>query len=134
MYSDMNEICFTSSPLESNTSADNQSIMNSLACAGHTDGSLTFWDIKMRRCLAQIGPHSQEVRGVSFSVDGKYLASAGFDHSIIITDTSDLDNLSNVKTLNHEDKVVSVRWHPFMPLLLSTSADRTARVWYPYIV
>lgn len=134
-YSDMNEICFSSSPLESNTSTDNQqSIMNSLACVGHVDGSLTFWDINMRRCLAQIGPHSQEVRGVSFSVDGKYLASAGFDSQIIITDTSDLDNLSNVKTLSHDDKVVSVRWHPFMPLLLSTSADRSARIWYPYIV
>lgn len=85
----------------------------------------------MRRNLAQIGPHSQEVRGVSFTLDGKYLASAGFDHQIVITDTSDLDNLNNVKTLQHDDKVVSVRWHPFMPLLLSTSADKTARVWYP---
>jgi WD40 repeat protein len=68
---------------------------------------------------------------VSFSVDGKYLASAGFDSQIVITDTSDLDNLSPIKTLYHDDKVVSVKWHPFLPLLLSTSADKTARIWYP---
>jgi WD40 repeat protein len=75
--------------------------------------------------------HSQEARGVSFNVDGKYLASAGFDGQIIITDTTDLNKLTTVKTLQHNDKVVSVRWHPHMPLLLSTSADRSVRVWYP---
>ena len=80
-YADMNEICFSSSPFESNgVSESNQNMMNGLACVGHVDGTLTFWDMNMRRCLAQIGPHSQEVRGVSFTVDGKYLASAGFDH------------------------------------------------------
>lgn len=101
---------------------------------GHADGSLTFWDLNMRRNLSQIAPHTQEVRGVSFTVDGKYLASASFDHQIIITDTSDLDNLNNVKTLTHDDKVVSVKWHPFMPLLLSTSADKTAKIWYPQML
>ncbi len=70
---------------------------------------------------------------MSFTVDGKYLASAGFDSNIVITDTSDLDNMTTVKTLQHDDKVVSVRWHPFLPLLLSTSADKSARVWYPQI-
>lgn len=38
-----------------------------------------------------------------------------------------------VKTLNHDDKVVSVRWHPILPLLLSSSADKTARVWFPQV-
>lgn len=87
----------------------------------------------MRRCLTAINAHQSEVRGVSFTVDGKYLASAGFDSQIVITDTSDLDNPTTVKTLNHDDKVVSVRWHPFLPMLLSTSADKTARIWYPQI-
>ena len=47
----------------------------------------------MRKCLAQEYPHKMEARGVSFSYDGKYVASAGFDSKIVITDTSDLDNL-----------------------------------------
>jgi WD40 repeat protein len=97
----------------------------------HVDGGITFWDMNMRKCLVQSIIHSQEARGVSFTVDGKYLASAGFDSQIIITDTSDLDNLTTVKSLEHDDKVVSVKWHPFLPLLLSTSADKTARIWYP---
>lgn len=130
-YADMNEICFSSSP--SLGAGHEGSVLNGLACVGHVDGTLTFWDLNMRRCLAQLAAHNQEARGVSFTVDGKYLASAGFDSNIVITDTSDLDNMTTVKTLTHEDKVVSVKWHPFLPLLLSTSADKSARVWYPQI-
>jgi len=48
-----------------------------------------------------------------------------------VVDTSDLDNLGVVKSLAHEDKVVSVKWHPYRPVLLSTSADKTARIWGP---
>lgn len=127
-YGDMNEIAFYQYP-----SLDQgvESSMGGLACVGHTDGSLTFWDVGMRKCQALYMAHSQEARGVSFNVDGKYLASAGFDGQIIITDTSDLNKLTTVKTLQHNDKVVSVRWHPHMPLLLSTSADKSVRVWYP---
>ena len=105
--------------------------MSGLASIAHVDGTITFWDMNMRKCLASQVTHTSEARGVSFTVDGKYLASAGFDSQVVITDTSDLDNLSTVKVLNHDDKVVSVKWHPFLPLLLSTSADKTARVWYP---
>ena len=66
---------------------------------------------------------------MSYNVDGKFLASAGFDSMIRVMDSA--NNLSVVKTLSHEDKVVCVRWHPFLPMLLSTSADKTARLWMP---
>lgn len=125
-YNDMNEIAFTQAP-----TIEISNILQGLACVGHVDGSLTYWDLNMRKCLAQTQSHQSEARGVSFSIDGKYLASAGFDGVIHITDTSDLDSLQVVKSLQHEDKVVSVRWHPHLPLLLSTSADKSARIWYP---
>lgn len=130
-YTDMNEIAFA--PQHSAESSDNTAgtQLAGLACVGHQDGSMTFWDLNMRKCLAQYMAHQSETRGVSFNVDGKYLASAGFDSQIVVTDTSDLENLVTVKTLQHEDKVVSVKWHPHLPLLLSTSADKTARIWYP---
>jgi WD40 repeat protein len=89
--------------------------------------------MRMRNFLAKTNAHNSEARGVDFSIDGTYVASAGFDSQIVITDTSNLDNLAPVKTLSHDDKVVSVKWHPFLPLLLSTSADKTARLWYPYV-
>jgi WD40 repeat protein len=132
----MNEIVFTpaAGALDSRSSSLENSMqmqLAGLACVGHQNGSLTFWDINMRKCQALYLAHKAEARGVSFNVDGKYLASAGFDSQIVVTDTSDLDNLTTVKTLQHDDKVVSVKWHPHLPLLLSTSADKTVRVWYP---
>ena len=68
---------------------------------------------------------------MSYSVDGYFVASAGYDSKVLISDTVNLDKVQVVKTLQHEDKVVSVKWHPYLPLLLSTSADKTARIWYP---
>ena len=85
----------------------------------------------MRQCFAVNKLHTQQVRGVSYSVDGNFLATAGYDHQIHIADTVNLDKVSIVKTLQHDDKVVSVKWHPSLPLLLSSSADKTARLWYP---
>ena len=85
----------------------------------------------MRRCIAHQRLHEAEVRGVSFTGDGRYLASAGFDKNIVISSTSNKENIQIVKALGHNDKVVSVKWHPFLPLLLSTSADKSARVWVP---
>lgn len=55
-HADMNEICFSSSP--SLGGAHEGSVLNGLACVGHVDGSLSFWDLNMRRCLAQLGAHS----------------------------------------------------------------------------
>jgi WD40 repeat protein len=71
------------------------------------------------------------VRGISYSADGRYVSTASFDKSIMIADTLNVDNMSIVKTLEHEDKVVSVKWHPYLPLLISTSADKSARIWSP---
>ena len=85
----------------------------------------------MRQCMVHEKLHNAEVRGISQSADGRYLASAGFDKNINITDTINFQNINIVKTLDHDDKVVSVKWHPYLPLLLSTSADKSARIWSP---
>ena len=69
---------------------------------------------------------------MSYSADGKLVASAGFDKSIMISDTKTQDQMQVVKVLDHDDKVVSVRWHPYLPLLISTSADKSARIWAPF--
>lgn len=87
----------------------------------------------MRQCVSHEKFHEAEVRGVSFSADGRYVASAGFDKNIVISDTIGNESLQVVKTLEHDDKVVSVKWHPYLPLLISTSADKSARIWSPKV-
>jgi WD40 repeat protein len=69
------------------------------------------------------------IRSVSFSPDGKYLVSGSFDSRIKIFDVEkDFDLIGE---LTHLDRVVSVKWHPEVPILLSTSADKTAKIWVP---
>lgn len=105
--------------------------LNGFAAIGHSDGSVSIWNLYMQQCFAHQKLHPKEVRGVSYSVDGYFVASASYDSQVHISDTVNLEQVSVVKTLEHEDKVVSVKWHPYLPLLLSTSADKTARIWYP---
>jgi WD40 repeat protein len=67
------------------------------------------------------------IRSLCFSCDGTYLASGSFDSNIHITKPFQHDDV--IKTLKHKDKIVNLKWHPFLPILLSTSADKTARIW-----
>lgn len=73
----------------------------------------------------------KEVRTLAFSPDGKFLVSGGFDNKIKIYDI--MNNFNLAGELEHNDKVVSVKWHPDLPIIVSTSADKTARLWAPTI-
>lgn len=95
--------------------------------AGHKDGYVSVWNVDKTTLVKELKAHSDEVRSLAYSVDGKYLASGGFDGKIFIHDVR--NDYSIVKELKHKNKVVSIRWHPEIPMLISTSADNTALVW-----
>ena len=102
---------------------------NILIACGHSDGLLTIWDYNRRCILKQSYEHNSEIRSINFSPDGKYLITGSFDHEIKIFDVG--NNFEVMGELEHNDKVVSCKWHPEIPMILSTSADKTARVWIP---
>ena len=104
-----------------------------IVAAGHVDGNITIWDAQRKSLFTEIKENSQgkEVRTICFSPDGKYLISGGFDNKIKIYDILNTFNLAS--ELEHNDKVVSVKWHPDLPIIVSTSADKTARIWSPTI-
>ena len=92
----------------------------------HTDGIVTMWDLTTGKLQMKMKNHASEARSISFSSDGEYRATCSFDKTIKIAGTFSEDE---EVTLNHDDKAVCVRWHPFLPILVSTSADCSARVW-----
>ena len=104
-----------------------------------------MWNSETGKNVSSLKGHQGSIYSIKMTSDGAFAMSVGTDKYIRIwdvrakshvaaidgTETTDLNKLTTVKTLQHNDKVVSVRWHPHMPLLLSTSADKSVRVWYP---
>ena len=93
----------------------------------HQDGALSKWDIRsMAGPIEVISLHSDDCRSVEFDPSGRFAVSASFDQSVKILDSSSGKVVSNLEY--HEDRVVLAKWHPFFPLLVSTSADCRVKV------
>ena len=77
--------------------------------------------------VATLVGHSDGVRSVAFSPDGKLLASGGSDNSIRIWDMK--SHTEKVALKGHLDSVSSVAFSPDGKLLASGSHDFTIRIW-----
>ncbi|XP_068892844.1 WD repeat-containing protein 47 isoform X5 [Tenebrio molitor] len=102
-----------------------------LLVSGHEDSSCVLYDIRGGRSVQCFKPHSADVRSIRFSPSAYYLLSAGYDNKLVLTDLQgDLTlPLPSVVVAQHQDKVISGRWHPTEFSFLSTSADKTATLW-----
>ena len=78
----------------------------------------------LRRPVARF-THEDGVKGVTFSPDGKYLATASQDNTARVWDVIDG---SEVARIPHEDVVNGVAFSPNGKYLATASDDNTARV------
>jgi hypothetical protein len=72
--------------------------------------------------------HTNSVASVTFSPDGKTLASASFDETIRLWDVASRQQLGAPLT-SHTDRVMSVAFSPDGKTLASASFDKTIRLW-----
>jgi WD40 repeat protein len=79
----------------------------------------------------QLTGHRNEVSSVMFSPDGNLLASASWDNTIRLWDTSDPNNPQPVgqPLRGHTSLVSSVAFSPDGKTLASSSRDKTVRLW-----
>lgn len=68
--------------------------------------------------------HTDSVAAVSFSADGKYLATAGLDAIIKIWNTADGSLLHTLE--GPSESIESIEWHSKGPVLLAAAGDGTA--------
>ena len=76
--------------------------------------------------IALLTGHTDEVYSVAFSPDGKTLASASLDGSVLLWN---VESGQLIKTLGHTDEAYSVAFAPDGKTLASGSGDGTVRLW-----
>ena len=71
--------------------------------------------------------HSEVVRSVAYSPDGRYLASGSQDKTIKIWEVATGNELRTLT--GHSETVFSVAYSPDGRYLASGSADKTIKIW-----
>lgn len=105
--------------------------------SGSRSGQIIHHDVRQRdHQVATLSGHTQEVCGLKWSPDGKYLASGGNDNVLNIWQTVSEALYSNSTPLHtftaHQAAVKALSWCPWQPHILASgggTADRHIRFW-----
>ena len=105
---------------------------NDFICSVHNDGYICLYNNNIsQNIVKEFKASNKELRSINFSKDGKFLLTASFDKRISIFDIN--DEMKLVKSLEHDDRAVNCKWHPDKPVIASSSADKTVRIWTPKV-
>jgi dipeptidyl aminopeptidase/acylaminoacyl peptidase len=92
------------------------------------DTTVRIWDSVTGQRLLTLGPHPDAVQAAAFSPDGKRVAAACLDGSILLWNITD-EKEPTKQIFHHAARVNSVSFNADGSRLLTTSDDRSAKVW-----
>ncbi len=90
-------------------------------------GEIMLWDINTKELVSKIEGHRDNIYGISFSPDGKTIASSSYDRTIILWDVKSSEETAVLE--DHVDSVYDVAFSPDGKLLASVAGDRTVKIW-----
>ena len=84
--------------------------------------------------ISKFEGHKQEICGLKWSFDDKYLASGGNDNRVMVWSgqSTSMDQTEPVYKLSHQAAVKALAWSPHKSGLLASgggSADRCIKFW-----
>lgn len=97
---------------------------------GNDRGQISLWDVRRAEqqvVLREGGQNAEPVRDVAFSHDGRLLAAAPGDNTVLVWDAARNKTLTVLK--GHEAVVTSIAFLPGGERLASAGEDQTVRVW-----
>ncbi|KAL6925965.1 ribosome assembly [Hanseniaspora valbyensis] len=102
--------------------------LEELLCTCSDDFTMYLWNpSKSNKPIVRLTGHQKLVNHVSYSPDGRYIASASFDNSIKIWDGRDGKFVQTFR--GHVAAVYKLAWSSDCRLLVSCSKDTTLKVW-----
>ncbi|KAM5505356.1 hypothetical protein McanMca71_003202, partial [Microsporum canis] len=104
-----------------------QLLLDRGAVSASDDGTVRLWDPASGQHLQTLEGHSDPVRAVAFSPDGRMLASVSDDGTVRLWDPASGWHLQTLK--GHGDPVRAVAFSPDGRILASASDDGTVRLW-----
>lgn len=97
---------------------------------GSVDHRIHFLHASDGRLIRRIEPwegHTKTIKALSFSQDGKWLASAGEDQTILVWNVH--ENTKHASLIGHTQTATGLCWSADGSTLFSTSADGTLKQW-----
>src|SRR5262249_51323189 len=78
---------------------------------GRKDGTIALWDVAARQELGKLTGHQDAVWALSFSADGRMLASSSLDTMVLLWDMTKFTQKANSQAAGID---AAARWHDLM--------------------
>ncbi|KAJ2840363.1 WD repeat-containing protein 33 [Coemansia sp. 'formosensis'] len=92
-----------------------------LVASGGKDNVLKTWDPRSGKCLASVRRHNNSIMELQWNANGRWLLSAGSDHSVKLFDIRNLKE--EIISYAARREVHSVAWHPVHETLFASGAS-----------